>query len=438
MSSETAVESRGRGPVVWVLAGLAIALITPVVVRFIEFAGHSIPQPDVARDWALGVIWAVVLAVGVILLPIPGRDRRALLVLWLAKCVVTLGFMLLYEARYWLDAYTYYAIAAEPWFPWHALRLWDGTMWIEAATWLHNRIVPGSYHAVKVGYAMVGLVAIYLFYRAAVRFRGTEDIRMLYVLGLFPSILFWSSILGKDPIVLLGIGMYAYGVVSLQRSGRLRFIAPVGAGVFLAMLIRPWLGPVMVLPLFVFALGGIRSLAARLAFATAVIGGMAFAWSVFVEYFVFRTTQELLQLTADMSHGFAQGGAAQRMTHDLSSIGGVISFMPRGAFTALFRPLPGEVMNPFGLLAGLESLLLLGLALVALLRFRFASLRDPIVVWAGTFVVVWAAVYGFVSYGNLGGAVRFRLQILPILLGLLLHLAHRRRASRQAAAPVTA
>ena len=40
------------------------------------------------------------------------------------------------------------------------------------------------------------------------------------LLGLYPSIIFWSSILGKDPIAFLGIGMYVFGVVGWSRTSR--------------------------------------------------------------------------------------------------------------------------------------------------------------------------------------------------------------------------
>ena len=83
-------------------------------------------------------------------------------------------------------------------------------------------------------------------------------------------------------------------------------------------------------------------------------------------------------------------------------------------------------MNPFGLLAGLESALLLGLVVLALKRVRWATLRQPLVVWAVSLVVVWSSIYGFISSHNLGGAVRFKLQILPVLVTLLLYLSRKR------------
>jgi hypothetical protein len=51
------------------------------------------------------------------------------------------------------------------------------------------------------------------------------------------------------------------------------------------------------------------------------------------------------------------------------------------------------------------------------------------VLWAVLLVVIWASLYGPISYQNLGAAVRFRLQVLPVELLILLYLARPRRAS---------
>jgi hypothetical protein len=96
-----------------------------------------------------------------------------------------------------------------------------------------------------------------------------------------------------------------------------------------------------------------------------------------------------------------------------------------GVFTALFRPLPGEVPNLFGFIQSLENVALLLLLIMAIKRTRLEELKDPLVVWAILLVLAWASVYGMATY-NLGTLVRFRLQILPMFLGLLLYLSRRR------------
>ncbi len=87
----------------------------------------------------------------------------------------------------------------------------------------------------------------------------------------------------------------------------------------------------------------------------------------------------------------------------------------------MFRPLPGEVNNVFGFLAGLEDSFLLILFALAMKRLRWRELLDPIIIWAILLIVTWAAAYGFIGF-NLGTVCRYRMQILPVFLGILLYL----------------
>jgi hypothetical protein len=93
----------------------------------------------------------------------------------------------------------------------------------------------------------------------------------------------------------------------------------------------------------------------------------------------------------------------------------------------LFRPLPLEVLNPFGLLAGLENAFILTLFVVGLMRHGLGWFRQPILLWALITLLVWAAAYGFASYQNLGSAFRFRVQVAPILLLLGLYFTYSHR-----------
>jgi hypothetical protein len=120
------------------------------------------------------------------------------------------------------------------------------------------------------------------------------------------------------------------------------------------------------------------------------------------------------------------GGSGQRVPLDVTTPAGLLAFLPVGVFTALYRPLPLEAGNVFQLLAAAENTLLLAFTALAALRLRRSDLRDPVLRWALLLIAAWSAAYAIVSYQNLGAAVRFKVQILPVLLLLLLHLAHRR------------
>jgi hypothetical protein len=412
----------------WLIVAAALfALALHPLLSAVVAAGRYLLPHDLAADYLVGALWATLLGATILVWPVPQRDRWILLAAWAARAFVLFGFMLYYEWNYpTLDAYGYYAASLAPAFDWSTVGFGHGTENLNAFAWLHARVVPGSYHAMKATCALAGLAATTLFYRAAVVALGRERPWLLAVLLFTPSLLFWSSILGKDPLILLGVGLYAYGAVCWQRRGSPLYLLHVLAGLAIAAGIRLWFAPILLAPLFVLTLIGLRSALQRIVFATVGAVLLWFAVELFRQQFALATIRELLSVTNQWSQGWAYGGSAQTLATQFTGIGSMIRFLPIGIFAALFRPLPGEVMNLFGLLAGAENLVLVGLAGTALLRTRLRDLRDPLVPWALVWILTWSALYGFISYQNLGTAARFKLQIFPVLLLLSLHLVRRR------------
>jgi hypothetical protein len=394
--------------------GALVFLLLPLVVSW----GWRISQENLEADYTFAVFWALVLAASILIWPVSPREKGVLLVLWAAKCVVALVFMLPYEDRYTLDAFGYHDVSRRMDPPFHAAGVGAGTQNVNVLAWLHNYLLPDSFHALKLSFAMLGLVGVYILYRAAGLAWGKVDVRVLLALGLFPSILFWSSTLGKEPLILFGVALYALGTVGFIRTGRGGYLVAVGLGVLTASLIRIWFAPIMMAPLALLGWRAIRGTGFRLLFLAVAGGASVIALGRLLMMFGVGSVNDLLVVVQYWSQGWAEGGSAQSIPVDLSTVRGLLVFLPLGIFTALFRPLPGEVLNPFGLLAGIENLVLLGFFARCMPRLRRSALRDPLVLWSVAFLLAWAVIYSFLSYQNLGSAARFRLPVAPILLGL--------------------
>jgi len=410
--------------------GVAIFLATGLVTDL----GKNIPQLNLGTDYSYGAIVSFLILAGMFFLPFPRRHRLHLGVLWMIRSCVTLLFMLFYEARYdFLDAYSYFDVPRRASYQWQGIVPGGGTENIYSAIHLLYQALPESYHALKVLFSLFGLGAAYLFYRASVRFLGREDIRILYLIGLFPSILFWSSILGKDPLSLFGIALYTYGVVSWYRGARYSGAVWIALGAVFAMLIRFWLLSIMLAPLALVEVARIkRGYLVKLLLAAGICAAIAFSLQSRLQDFKIETTTDALARLKTASTGWSgKGGSAQEITADFSNPKEIVMFLPVGMFTALFRPLPGEVMNVFGFLSGIENFILLLLLVKGLFNLSKRDLRDPVLLWAVLFILVWSSVYGFFSYQNLGTAVRFRLQVLPALLGTLLYIGARKGGARK-------
>ena len=418
------------------LIGVVAVLSTGAVVDL----GRNIPQTNLIDDYLIGVLWSLLLGASIALWPSRNTDKPWLLAVWFGKSFVCLVLMLYYEATYWfLDSYSYFAVPALGTYAEYRTTEAPGTRLMYDLVWIHLQVLPYSFHALKLTCAYVGLVAVYVIYRAAVTFIGREDIRIFLTIALFPSILFWSSILGKDPFVLLGIGLFVFGAVGWHTKGYSKYLLALVAGIAILGGMRPWLVPIFLMPLVLVYLLGPSHTLKKVCFTA--IAGTAVVWitTAFFDSFLVDGFAELFLLIDEQARVGAEfGGSGQVIDADLSNPIAALAFMPLGAFTALFRPLPGEVLNLLGTLAGLENVLILVLLIRALMRGRWEHLRKPLIAAGVALILVWAAVYGFISYQNLGTAVRFKLQVLPILLLLLLYFGREQRTeviSRHAPAP---
>lgn len=409
-------------------------VLFPALLQFAENAGHLIAQDDMGADYLVAWVWATVLGSALLIAPIRFNDKRILLWGWLVRVAVVLLLMLPYENHYGLDAYGYFQsrlIQPDP----RYLGFGLGSENMQAIAWLHQQVLPDSYHAMKLTCAMIGLIAVFMFCQAARTFVPSNGYPFSWFLLLDPSITFWSSILGKDPISLLGVGLYTYGVAKFCTYGVAKWSATrrtsslvfVIIGILIASLIRFWFAVILGVPLLVLFFRLAKSLSARIVLVVLIIAGVPVLDRVANSFHV-SSTYTLIAQTRSLASGFHQGGSAIEPVPQVTGMRSFVVRSPWAVFTALFRPAPGEVNNVFGILAGLEDLCMLLLVLRAAARTRLGDLKEPPVLWGTAVILCWAMPNGFVTSQNVGSAVRYRLQILPILLGLLLYLGRYRRS----------
>jgi hypothetical protein len=63
-------------------------------------------------------------------------------------------------------------------------------------------------------------------------------------------------------------------------------------------------------------------------------------------------------------------------------------------------------------------------AAIGLLRFRLVYLRNPIFLWLLLFTLMWSLMYGYIVLANFGSGARYKLQVWPFFLMLLVCLGH--------------
>ncbi len=93
-------------------------------------------------------------------------------------------------------------------------------------------------------------------------------------------------------------------------------------------------------------------------------------------------------------------------------------------FSGLFRPLPFDASSALVAMAAVENSVLLLLALAAIRHMRWPIICSPVFLWLATYSLTWAGAYGLVVLSNFGAGMRYKLQVLPFLVLLLLILLH--------------
>lgn len=413
--------------------GLAVGavLISLPLSGAIKKLGANIPSHALLEGHIQATLIGALLAFSILLWPSQQNEKKILLMAWGIKLCVVLGAMLFYENNYLtLDAYSYYAgygldPGSAPRDHGYSLGIGTGTANITLLTQFIKNSFGLSYHAIKLLYAYAGFAACWITYRAGALILGRSSFIWLCVMLLTPSMLFWTGILGKDPLVVLGIALYIYGSARYFKQPTFRNFGWAITGIVLASVLRLWMALVFVPPLvFLFACCGPKRYRGALAFGAAitiVIAAIGLAAMRGV-----TSPSDIVPMLAKVSQQWAEGGSAQKIEIPFTSIGGLVAFIPLGAFTALYRPLPLEVSNAFGLLAGMENLCLLAFSAYVFIRKGFRLLKNPFAVFLLICLICWCLLYSLISFQNLGTASRFKVQALPfLLLFFWTSLAHR-------------
>ena len=369
-----------------------------------------------------------------------------------ARVAGAIGYLLLVNAVYGRGDYQFYHETAAQ----YADRLWlfDFGMFVDSDEWLLGQwwgtqfvFFPAAFALMFFGphvlgafvafslLAFGGLWSIVKAWREALP--GVEAHRFALAVFLFPSLCFWPSALGKDALLLCGLGVSTLGFV------RLRSVANVGAwfltaaGIALVFAIRPQVAAVVMLAMVM---------------SQWFVGAKAWTPGRIVAALLFSAVALAAIRLSLGTAGVAEKGYEgvtdyiDRKATSAADSGSIVSGPgsgPLGPFIALFsilfRPLPWEITSVTTLLAGAEVIGIWALAWIKR-KSLMASLREArrnrLLAFSVIFTLGYSVSLGLVVV-NMGIIARQRIFIFPFLLLLLL--AHERVprlvATRERAAP---
>ena len=310
---------------------------------------------------------------------------------------------------------------------------WWGTGFVERLTGvvvlLIGPTLPGAFILFSL-VSYVGIVAMGLAFHRAYPLIPVE--RYFVWIALFPSLWFWPAALGKDALVLCGVGLATLGFVGKRGHPRWLLLA---FGVALVFAIRPQVAATLILAL---ALGqwlgaGLRWTPMRMlqgALFVAVGVGVISMSSGALGVELFNPDEVETYL----------GGKAEDLNRGGSALGGETVNPWLAPINVLFRPFFWEARGITTLLAATEVLVLWGLAWYRRREIKafVRGHRKSRLFWTGVvFILAYATALGM-SLTNVGIIARQRVHILPFIFMAFAGASaparsgrHRRRAQNQ-------
>ncbi len=284
--------------------------------------------------------------------------------------------------------------------------LYPGTGLVLALNWPLVSVANLSLSVGFLIYSTIGLAGILAFYRMAVPFFSEKqrDRIILFLLVFLPSLHFWTSIIGKEPLCFL------LTVLCFERILRKKFLQFFLFCVLLG-LIRPHYA-FIVLSAFVISLLFDRKIQLKLKLTALLL----FALFSAVFYFFLG---EIANLKPDPFTAVAR--IYKRHIEVFKQTDAYVPLdqypLPYKIFTFYFRPFPFERFRWDYFAAGLENLLLLSLFLLGAFLF-FRRKQWKFFDYFDRFTVVYFFIFAVVfvyAYANFGIIMRTKIMALPFI-----------------------
>jgi hypothetical protein len=276
-------------------------------------------------------------------------------------------------------------------------------------------------------FAFLGFVSLVLFYRAfRVALPEGDHRRYAKLVFFFPSLLFWTSAIGKDALISLGLGLGALGAARILARARGGFVL-LGIGLCLTALIRPHIALILFAALAVAYLvsksktaSPLNPLAKLLGAVVLVVGGLVLA-KVTAHFFGLQSLSvSSIQQVLNTNASNTGAGAGTQGSRVAASVSLSPASLPKDIYYVLIRPLPFQAHGLTQLASSLENAFLVVLLIASWRRLASAFTamrRHPYLLLAVLYSLVWIIL--FASLGNLGLLVREQTSLLPLLLVLV-------------------
>lgn len=236
---------------------------------------------------------------------------------------------------------------------------------------------------------------------------------------LDPSMIFWTSTHGKDPIMFFLLAVCCWSFFRLVHGSK-KAVAVYFIGLAAMCLIRPHIA-------IVIALSGMIVLAVRFrkanpamktALLISALGVVGIGSLIFSVYLDDMPDTPLIDKVSISLAALSDGGSS--MDVDITSWPDLFTHAGEGLIAVLFRPFPWEASSASIAAAAVYRIPLITAEILAILYFvqKRRAPRRPFVKFCG-FYCLFLVLFFAVTTANIGTLERERVQLMPFLLLLV-------------------
>ncbi|HYW17316.1 MAG TPA: hypothetical protein VE891_14345 [Allosphingosinicella sp.] len=237
---------------------------------------------------------------------------------------------------------------------------------------------------------------------------GLPTFNRLYLLLFLPGLHFWTSAIGKDAPIFLGVAMCTWAAFQIQR----RYLA-FAAGLVISLLVRPHITLIALVALAATLLFGRNtSILARAGLMVVVLGGIGSVAGLVQESFQGLNISNTDSVTEFLE---AKSTVSEESGGDLNIVN---ASFPVKLISLLFRPFFVDATGVLGYIASLENVVLLLVVGSLVWHFRIALAVARAALFARFsffFFVMLTLLLAMVNY-NVGLGLRQKMMMMPALL----------------------
>jgi hypothetical protein len=295
-----------------------------------------------------------------------------------------------------------------------------------------NLLTGSSYHLIGLYFSIFSFWGMAkLTASLSEVFPDTREAAIVALL-FFPSVVFWSSGLLKDTVLMGSMCWVVAFILYLAHQQKLTIVTwllmPlqlyifVRIKVFFAALLLFLMGCYLLIKLLAISVKPLRKLKVQLlALAGFMVMASVVVWQISGIFSTDFILEQLIYTYNDLLPKSVHGPHLSYSSLE-PTISSIIINSPKALFSAIYRPFINEAVEPLHLVSSLENLLLLVLTTITIVSAFSKVWLKQISLWHIVLLlfIVASAIFIGISTPNFGTISRYRIIFLPFLVYLLL------------------